>query len=127
VAYPSGSGSERIHRGYIHNQANTTTSFRFGGLLPATGTSSYDVPDHHIITMLTITINDQSNAARQVSMWMNNSSSDISILQDFAMQAYQTFTWNDKFVLHPDDKLLIAGSGSSNFDVYYTYIEQNWI
>ena len=62
MAYPTGSGSERIRTGAIHNQINADTSFKFDGTNPATGTQTYAVPANHIITILTIVFSDQSNS-----------------------------------------------------------------
>ena len=127
MAYPTGSGSERIQRGYIHNQINTATSFRFDGGVSATGTSSYDVPDHHIITILSIIICDQSGTNKNFHMWIDGDSlTDVRILQSNTVPAYGTFVWSDKFVLHTNDKLVINADASSNFDVLYTYVDQNW-
>ena len=52
MAYPTGSGSEILRRGAIHNLANSITSFKFDGTSPVTGTATYAVPTHHIISLL---------------------------------------------------------------------------
>ena len=122
MAYPSGSGSERLQRGTIHNMVNADTAFRFDGGITATGTSSYTVPANHIITVLTIVITDQTNTAKWFNLWAN----DISFVKEQTVNADSTYVWNDRFVLHPADKLYIDGQTSANFDVFYTYLDQNW-
>jgi len=123
VAYPSGSGSEILRRGAIHAQAGgNTTAFTWDGTSPTMGTDTYTVPTNHIITVLTIVITDQTNTAKYFNLWAN----DISFLKQQSVPADSTYIWNDRFVLHPADKLYIDGESGANFDVFYTYLDQNW-
>ena len=126
MAYPSGSGSERLQRGTIHNMVNADTAFRFDGGLTATGTSSYTVPANHIITVLKIIITEVSNAARTFQLIVIAGGVNMNLLYQQNIPARGTFIWNEKLVLHPTDKLLLGGSASANFDVHYTYVDQDW-
>ncbi len=123
MAYPSGSGSEILRRGAIHAQAGgNTTAFTWDGTSPTMGTDTYTVPTNHIITVLTIVITDQTNTAKYFNLWAN----DISFLKQQSVPGDSTYIWNDRFVLHPADKLYIDGESGANFDVFYTYLDQNW-
>ena len=123
MAYPSGSGSEILRRGAIHEQAGgNTTAFTWDGTSPTMGTDTYTVPTNHIITVLTIVITDQTNTTKWFNLWAN----DISFLKEQGVAPDSTYIWNDRFVLHPADKLYIDGQTSANFDVFYTYLDQNW-
>ena len=123
MAYPSGSGSEILRRGAIHAQAGgNTTAFTWDGTSPTMGTDTYTVPTNHIITVLTIVITDQTNTTKWFNLWVN----DISFLKQQGVAPDSTYIWNDRFVLHPADKLYIDGQKSANFDVFYTYLDQNW-
>ena len=127
MAYPSGSGSERLQRGTIHNQTvSADTSFRFDGGIAATGTSTYAVPANHIITVLKIIITEVSNAARTFQLIVIAGGVNMNLVYQQSVLAKDTFIWNEKIVLHPTDKLLLGSSASSNFDVHYTYVDQDW-
>ena len=126
MAYPSGSGSERLQRGTIHNMVNADTAFRFDGGITATGTSSYTVPANHIITVLKIIICDTANAVKTFQLIVTAGGVNMNLLYTQAVPAKGVFVWNEKIVLHPTDKLLLGGSASANFDVNYTYVDQDW-
>jgi hypothetical protein len=127
VAYPSGSGSEILRRGAIHNQVTTATSFKFDGTSPSTGTSSYVVPTNHIITILNISFHDQSNTEGKIFwIWAELGGIECKFNQNVRLGAYETYVWNEKIVLHSADKLLVNCNASSNVDIFYTYVDQNW-
>ena len=126
MAYPSGSGSEILRRGAIHNQVAVATSFKFDGTSPTTGTSSYVVPTNHIITILNISFQDQSNSSKTFWIWAELGGIECKFNQNVALGAYQTYTWNERIVLHPADKLLVNCNASANVDIFYTYVDQNW-
>ena len=129
MAYPSGSGTEVLRNVKINSQSNDATSFRFDGTDPTVGTESYAVPTNVIITILNITIAEQSNGARTLSMWINHESGPIGnqLLTDQAFTAYgPAFIWSDKIVLHPTDIIIVQGSASSSFDIMATYLYQDW-
>ena len=126
MAYPTGSGSERLQRGTIHNMVNADTAFRFDGGITATGTSSYTVPANHIITVLNIIWNDQANVTNSFQLIVIAGGVNKNLVYQQSVSAKGTFIWNENLVLHPTDKLLLGGSASANFDVHYTYVDQDW-
>ena len=126
MAYPSGSGSEILRRGAIHNQVNTATAFKFDGTSPTTGTNSYVVPAHHIITILNISFSDQSNSIKVFWIWAELGGIECKFNKNVSLGTFQTYEWDEKIVLHPADKLLVNAASGANMDVLYTYIDQNW-
>jgi hypothetical protein len=126
VAYPTGSGSEILRRGAIHNQVATTTSFRFDGTSPTTADSSYAVPANHIITLLNFSVTDMTNASHTWWFWLDISGTEINFNKNVSLNAKQTYVWDDRIVLHPGDKLMITGNSGSNYDIFYSYIDQDW-
>ena len=76
MAYPTGSGSERLMRGGINAQSDTETAFKFDGTSPSTGTASYTVPTLHIITVLSIIVCEQGNAAETFNLYAGDGSSN---------------------------------------------------
>ena len=126
MAYPTGSGSEILRRGAIHNQVAVNTSFKFDGTSPTTGTSSYVVPTNHIITILNISFQDQSNSSKVFQLFVTLGGVVANLLFNVSLGPLQTYVWNDRIVLHPTDKLIVNSAASANIDVYYTYVDQNW-
>ena len=126
MAYPTGSGSEILRRGAIHNQVATTTSFRFDGTSPTTGTSSYAVPANHIITILNVTFSSQDTNINNFNFWVDIGGTEFKLLQNQTLPAFRTYAWKDKIVLHPTDKLIVNSIAGANMDVFYSYIDQNW-
>ena len=126
MAYPTGSGTERLMRGGINAQSDTETAFRFDGSSPSTGTNSYTVPANHIITVLSIVFTEQGNAEETFNLYAGDGSNNIVILQGQTLAAYTTFVWNDRIILQGGDYLKIAAGNSANLDVWYSYIDQDW-
>ena len=126
MAYPTGSGSEILRRGIISPQSNSATAFRFDGTSPTVGTASYPVPALHIITMLSIILCEKSNATRTFTLYAHDGTTQANIIEAQSVGAYETFVFSDKFVLIGGDNLKINCSASSNFQINYMYIDQNW-
>ena len=127
MAYPTGSGSEILRRGGIHNQADDITAFRWNGTHPTTGDETYDVPANHIITLLNFSVCEMANQnGKRWWIWLVIGGTNININQYVALNAKQTYVWDDRIVLHPGDKLWINADASSNFDIVYSYIDQDW-
>ena len=129
MAYPTGSGSEVLRRGAINAQGNSATAFTFDGSHITTGQTAATVPANHIITILSIIITEQSNSTRNFTIYINNghgSLPQINIFEQQDVSPYSTYVISDKIVLIGGDNLKINGGGSSNFDVLYTYVDQNW-
>ena len=128
MAYPSGSGSEILRRGAIHNQANDTTSLKFDGTSPTTGTETYAVPANHIISLLSINVTEMSNTSgKNFSMWTVLGGATITLLSNVPLNARQTYVFDERIVLHPTDTVkLFSDFAGANFDIFYTYIDQDW-
>ena len=127
MAYPTGSGSEILRRGGIHNQANDITAFRWNGTHPTTGDETYAVPANHIITLLNFSVCEMADQnGKTWKFWLELSGTGISFNQSVALNAKQTYVWDDRIVLHPSDILKISADASSNFDIVYSYIDQDW-
>ena len=129
MAYPTGSGSEVLRRGAINAQGNSATAFTFDGSHITTGQTAATVAANHIITILSIVICEQANATKNFTIYINNghgSLPQINIFEQHDVWAYSTFVISDKIVLIGGDNLKINGGGSANFDVTYTYVDQNW-
>ena len=126
MAIPSGSGTEVLKRTTIHAQSTDPTAFRWDGSVPSVGDETYAVPSHHIITVLSIIFNEQADSHETISLYVNDSSSTIQLLQYQSIPAYGTFVWNDKFVLTAGDKLIFHLQSSGNVDAYLSYIDQDW-
>ena len=128
MGYPTGSGSERLMRGTIHAQGSTESAFKFDGTHPATGTNSYAVPTNHIITLLNFQVCEMSGSHTTfTAALIGVGGAEIMLMTDQTLPADSTFVWNERIVLHPTDIFRInRNSGGTNFDVYYSYIDQDW-
>ena len=127
MAYPTGSGSERLHRGMMDNQATSATAFTWDGTQPAVGNASATVPAHHIISLINFSVTEMANQnGKKWWIWLDLSGTEIKFNQNVGLNARQTFAWDDRIVLHPGDILKIEATASSNFDIFYSYIDQDW-
>ena len=128
MAYPSGSGSERLMRGAMLSLSNAATAFKFDGTSPTVGTASYTVPTNHIITILSITWTELGVGTTNFVLYSDISSVEYKFLQSHYINEQDTYVWDDKIVLHPGDSLktYCPGQGSARMDVYYSYIDQDW-
>ena len=110
MAIPSGSGTEVLKR--VTADSNSGWNEIFSGSA------------NHIYTIITIIA--QANATGgTIGLRVNDGAEDIYILNSHPLAAYETFIWNDKFVLYEDDDLDIYSSGA-DVDFYVTYIDQDW-
>ena len=127
MAIPGSSdGQEVLRRGTVHLLSNAATSLDFDGTVSAAGTSNTTVPAHHIITMLSMVWNDQSNGAELINLYMVNGGNNHYILYQQDLAAYGTFIFNEKFVLIGGDALLTICASSTDVDLWYSYLDQDW-
>ena len=126
MPYPTGSGSEILYRGTIHNQSDTATALRWDKTNPTTATSTYTVPALHIITVITISITEVDGNNETFDLLINDGTNNIYILQDQTLSAKSTFVYSDKIVLVAGDKLTVYTGDAGNVDVHYSYIDQDW-
>ena len=114
MAIPSGAGTEVLKRVTAHGVNNSWTEI-------LSGTAN------HIYTIISIIFCNQTNASAGIGMRVNDGSNDIFLLSDGAQKvgAYETYVFNDKFILEGDDDLDVY-SEHTNGDWYITYIDQDW-
>ena len=115
MAIPSVSGTEVLKRAYVNNLSNTDTAI-------ITGVAN------HIYTILSVSFTERNNANELFHMYVDYDAggTHINLLNNQTLNAYETFVWNDKFVMSGTDKLLVVTSGSALVDVYISYIDQDW-
>jgi len=111
---PSGIGSEVLRRVQFNGLSNTSTN------VLTVGTDM-------IITILTISIQDMAGVAgKTFEMSISpDGSGDCFIAYIQPIPPRGTFVWNDKFVMTETDILKI-GCISTNYDIYCSYIEQEF-
>ena len=115
MAIPSGSGTEVLKRAYLDN-ASTTEQSIFDGVA------------NHIYTIISIVILERNNASGNtfdLAVDYNASGNRQLILIAQPVAKQETFVFNDKIVLTGTDKLRFLCSGG-NFDVWCSYIDQDW-
>ena len=123
MAIPGSSdGQEVLRRGVILTQSTDVTSFQFDGTSPTTGTESYQVPTNHIITILSIIYCERGNNAELIYLV----GKDSYILAAQAIGARATFIWNERLSLKGGEILKTWFASSSNVDVTYSYLDQDW-
>jgi hypothetical protein len=127
MAIPSGSVTEVLKRNSIPSQTTGWTEIDWtAAQTAAANTSNATVPTNHIITILNISFNNQSGAARTFDMRVINSShAAINIIESQSLPISATFVWNDRLILHPADRLSIRASGTA-LSIWLNYIQQDW-
>ena len=111
---PSGIGSEVLRR------------VQFNGV-NGINQSVLTVGTDMIVTILSISVTECSDTAgKYVTIMLEPDGSGLCYLtRNNIIPALGTFVWNDKFVMTEADVLKI-GSDSSNFDIWVSYIEQEF-
>ena len=113
------SGKEVIRRSYIDGAAETEATI-------LTGVAN------HILSIISIIICDRSNqndATFSMYVDFDLGGTDVYLLEDQSCGAKATFTWTDRFAITATDKLHIIGessTGTAQYDVWCTYIDQDW-
>ena len=59
------------------------------------------------------------------TLWIDNGT-EVKLAQSNVLNRNLTFVWDDRIILHPADKLKINAEAGSNFDIFYSYIDQDW-
>jgi len=111
-----GAGTEVLRRSYLDNAGESQTTILAG-------------VNNHIMTILSIIVNDVSGEAdNKFQLQVDyDSGGTILYLTEQKPGAVGTFVWSDKFVLTNTDTLKILGSsttGTASYDVWCTYIDQ---
>jgi len=123
MAIPGSSdGQEVLRRGTIITQTTAWTALKFDGTSPTTGTNSYTVPANHIITILSVIWLERGNADEIIHF--AHATGYILINQD--LPARDTFIWNERLVAKGGENYQTYSVGSSNIDITYSYLDQDW-
>ena len=129
MAYPTGSGSERLLRGTVNALTNQTTALLFNGANNTTKNQETNVvPALHIITMMSMTFCniDSSSALLKMYIVCPSPTDAIFLVSKQPIGIDGTFVFSDKFTLQGGDKCVVYLNGAGNTDVYYSYIDQDW-
>ena len=110
---PTGSGSERLCRASI-NGLNNDTQVILSGIAG------------HIYTIISIVFNNRTSGGGNIAIRVNDGSNDISLYDAKNIPSYETFVWNDKFVIEENDDLEVHNQHATG-DWYVSYIDQNWV
>jgi hypothetical protein len=123
MAIPTGTGTEVLK------------SLNYVGVNDATWRdilgSSSGTTALHIYTVLSIIITDQTVSSKKVkfrTVDADGSSNSTIFMAGTTVGADGTFVWNDKFVVTGGTRLQVIGDSSSgsNFNVWCSYIDQDW-
>ena len=116
MAIPTGAGTEVLKRSYVNNQSNSPDNVLING------------DANHIYTVLSVIFSERNNASELLNMFVviDGGSTDIHLMQAQPIGAYETFVFNDKFILTGTDELKVVTTDSALVDIYCTYIDQDW-
>ena len=78
----------------------------------------------HTYTIISVTFCEQGDADELISMYVDDASQDIYILNAQSLPAKSTFVWSDKLVLEAADKLGVVTASGANVDVAISYLDQ---
>jgi hypothetical protein len=112
-------GKEVIRRSYIDAAGETEATI-------LTGVAN------HVMTIVSIIICDMSGASdNKFNMYIDYDLGgvDVYLLIDQEVGSNGTFIWSDRFAITATDKLHMLGastSGTASYDVYCTYIDQQF-
>ena len=117
MAFPTGSGSERLKYTKIAALTNTNQALITGVAL-------------HIYTVVSIIWCEEGNQADELINLLitdtDGSSNPLSILNGTSIGAYDTFVWNDRFSFDGTQKLMTGTAAAANIDVVCTFLDQDW-
>ena len=116
MAIPTGSGSEVLKRIVATDGDSETVAL-------------LTVPALHIITSISLIISNRSGTAGSfncsISVVPSGGAFTYIMNNAGSLGPDSTFVFNDKFVLTAADVISVA-CNSSGFDVWWTYIDQDW-
>ncbi len=82
------------------------------------------VTSSHTYTIISVTFCEMGGADELISMYVDDASNDIYVLNEQSLPAKSTFVFNDKLVLEAADKLGFITASAANVDVAISYLEQ---
>lgn len=115
MAIPSGSGTEVLKRAFHKGVTNSEITL-------ITGVAN------HNYTILSLICCERAGASEAINFYVDTAASgnDLYLLDSQPLGAYQTFVFNDRFVLTGTDKLHINLDSAGTVDVILSYIDQDW-
>ena len=116
MAFPTGSGSERIKYSTISGQSATAGTLITGVAL-------------HIYTIVSIIVSEQINASDTFDLYLTDSDGTSNVHRIVISQpinGYETFVFNDRFAFDGNKMLRTITSSGANLDMTCTYIDQDW-
>ena len=116
MAIPSGSGTEVLKRSVVDNHTG-------GDYQPI----DLSVTGIWTATVLSIFVRNSSGSPLLLNGFVTSGGNDIYFLQTQSVGSYETFVWNDKFVMEDGDTLHLQRDTSvGTFDAIVSYILQDW-
>jgi hypothetical protein len=82
------------------------------------------VTSGHTYTVISVTFCEMGNVDELISMYVDDASNDIYILNAQSLPAKATWTYNEKLVLEAADKLGVVTASGANVDVAISYLDQ---
>ena len=137
MAIPSGSGTEVLKRTSITNLGGSSTYSDWWHIDWASEEVSSQaatavVATNHIITVISVIIcNISASSAFPIDMAVDTATGGNTqfLLIDQNVGIKETFIFNDKFVVHPDDALKFRSNSNTSgdlFSIYVSFIDQDW-
>ena len=71
-------------------------------------------------------MNERENTSEIMNLFIVTGGDNYHIVAGQTIGPYETFVWNDKLVMHPTDYLKCGPNSASGFDVWISYIDQDW-
>ena len=124
MTIPSGSGTEVIK--HLHYAGVDNATWR-----DLIGTQGSGTTSDHIYTIISIIIGERAGSGgklcRRRIVDNDNSSNEFMLYDGLRLPADSMNVINERFSVTGNKRLQFRGnSASSNFNVYCTYIDQNW-
>ena len=88
-----------------------------------------DGSSNHMYTILSIIFTEMGGGEETITMYIDPEalgSDEVYLFHNQNLGPYETFVWNDKFMLWGTDELVIATGNAANVDVWCTYIENRY-
>ena len=89
-----------------------------------TSANETTVTSSHTYTIISVTFCEMGGADELISMYVDDASNDIYVLNEQSLPAKSTFVFNDKIVLEAADKLGFITASAANVDVAVSYLDQ---
>ena len=118
MAFPTGSGSERLKR----------VSHQFNGNSQTSPTNDYNILNGvalHIYIIISISCFNTFPGARDCIVNIKQDGSTLRKIFKQSVGQDQTFIWNERLVLEGTDELYVFSNGNAS-EWWISYIDQDW-